>query len=337
MEKINIAVIGTGHLGKIHCNLLATNELANFVGVYDSVADIAKSVADEHSVQCFETLQDAINACDAVLIVVPTIYHYETAKQCIEAVKHCFIEKPLVQFYSEALQLQALHAKHSELKIQVGHIERFNPALQPVLQHIGNPMFIEAHRLSQFRPRATDVSVIHDLMIHDIDLVQWLVKSDISHIEANGVSVITDTIDIANARLTFANGAVANITASRISAKPMRKLRLFQRYGYISVDLANAKLEVFRLANDGEQHPNAIPASMLGAIDGLDSSVSIIYEQPEIPQVNAMAEEQMSFIRSIIDRTDTAVNIAEGSVAVKVAEEITNMIGSDMRVENTRK
>lgn len=332
MNKLRIAIIGTGHLGKFHSRLLAQkanveNSQIIFSGVYDVNVWTAEDIAKECNTTCFRTLDSAIMNSDAVFIVVPTSEHYEIAKKCIENNKHCFIEKPAFASMAEAEQFRSLAMQHSDLKIQIGHIERFNPSLLAVKQYISNPQFIEAHRLSQFRPRATDVSVIHDLMIHDIDLVLWLMASPLEHIEANGVSVITDTTDIANARLTFADGAVANITASRISAKPMRKIRLFQRFGYVSVDLAQPKAEIFRLANENESvDSKSIPASLLGDINAATNDKKIVFEEPVINTTNAMADEQQSFIDAIINDTETAVPLADGIKALEVAEQIIHLL-----------
>jgi predicted dehydrogenase len=336
IKQLKISLIGIGHLGKIHCKLLTENQhiknnSAQFVGVYDVNTLSAIQIAQQYNINYFNNIDDAISAADAIFIVAPTSFHYEIAKKCLEYGKHCFIEKPVAASIEEAKLLIHTSKQNPNLIIQVGHIERFNPAITAALQYNISPIFIEAHRLSQFRARATDVSVIHDLMIHDIDLILWLVNSPIKNIDANGVAVITNTIDIANARLNFENGTVANITASRISAKPMRKIRMFQNKCYISIDLAKSELDIFRMEDDnGENHPNAIPAAMLGEIDGLYDNSCIILEKPEIIPANAMANEQDAFIESILNETPPLINIVQATKALEVAEEIGKIINNNL-------
>jgi predicted dehydrogenase len=330
MGKIKIVVIGTGHLGSIHCKLLKSNPVVDFIGVYDVNTELARTRAVEYETVVFKSIDDAIKNADAVIIVTPTVSHYSIAMQCITNGKHCFIEKPVTSGIKQAQKLIELANKNPSLKVQVGHIERFNPAIQTALKYNLNPMFIEAHRLSQFRPRATDVSVIHDLMIHDIDIVMWLVKSKVKKIDANGLSVITNTVDIANARIQFENGAVANLTASRLSANPLRKIRFFQRFGYISIDMSKPDLDVFRLAQNDENLKNAIPASMLGAIENFPinemPNLNIVFEKPEIMTTNAMVDEHNSFIKSIQEDTEPLVTIKSATIALEVAEKIIKQI-----------
>jgi predicted dehydrogenase len=331
---INISLIGVGHLGKIHCKLLKQlsidNSNINFCGVFDVDKALAENMANEYNVNSFESIDVTIDNSDAVFVVVPTSYHFEIVKQCLQKDKHCFVEKPVVSTIKDALELKKMADEHPKCKIQVGHIERFNPAIVEISKYQPRPMFIEAHRLSQFHTRATDTSVIHDLMIHDIDLVLWLVGSDVKSIDANGLAIITNTIDIANARLKFANGAVANITASRISAKPMRKIRLFQKYSYISIDLQNPSIEAFRLASEGDSN-NVVPALMLGEIDKVQS-FPIVFVKPDIPQTNAMANEQRTFVDAIINNTNTAVTLQDGIRALEVACEIEKLINAGSQV-----
>jgi hypothetical protein len=238
---------------------------------------------------------------------------------------HCFIEKPITSTYSESSRLLEEARKHS-VRIQVGHVERFNPALVALKDHELKPLFIEVHRLSQFKPRATDVSVIHDLMIHDIDIILWLVKSKVKKIEANGVAIITETPDIANARITFENGTVANLTASRISASPMRKLRIFQKDAYFSIDFGNQSIEVFKLL-DEKPDPAKYPIAVnLGSILETENPKNIVYLKPDVPKFNAIQEEQKSFIASIIDNSTTAVTAQEAAEAVRIAEIIAKKV-----------
>jgi predicted dehydrogenase len=232
---MNISVIGIGHLGMIHAKLLKQRDDIALIGISDVSREREEFVAKELDISIHESMDIAIEKSDAVIISASTKAHYDIAKKAIIAGKHCFIEKPITSTYQEAVELITL-AESNNVIVQVGHVERFNPALMSLKSYSIEPLFIEAHRLAQFKPRATDVSVIHDLMIHDIDIVLWMVKSPVKNVDANSVSVLTETADIANARITFENGCVANITASRISAQPMRKMRVFQKNGYMSID-----------------------------------------------------------------------------------------------------
>lgn len=323
-KNIKIAVLGTGHLGSIHTRLWNTADNAELIGIYEPNPEQAKKVADENNVQIFASLGEAFASVDAVTIASPTLFHYELAVAAIKAGKHCFIEKPITATYQEAEKLIAL-ARQNNVLVQVGHVERFNPGLAALHDYHIAPLFIEAHRLAQFKPRATDVSVVLDLMIHDIDIALSLVKSPVISIDAHGVAVLTETPDIANARLRFANGCVANLTASRISAQPMRKMRLFQKDAYLSVDFAKGSVEVYRILNEGEE-TSSIPAMMLGSIDAGDVKKSIVYEQPIAPQVNAIAEEQRAFINAILGHSPIAVSAVDAAEALRIAEEIAEAI-----------
>ncbi|HOV92242.1 MAG TPA: Gfo/Idh/MocA family oxidoreductase [Candidatus Kapabacteria bacterium] len=325
MKKLRISVIGTGHLGKIHTKLWKANENITLVGVYDLNSKTAKQVADEFSCPQFKSLDEVIANSDAVTISTPTTNHYRTARKMIENNIHCFIEKPITRSYNEAQQLLKLAAEHNVL-IQVGHVERFNPALIALRNEKINPIFIEVHRLSQFKPRATDVSVITDLMIHDIDIMLWLVKSQIKRISANGVSVITNTPDIANARIEFANGTIANLTASRISNSPMRKIRIFQKNAYFSIDFANQSVDVFKIPDnnmDLSQFPLAIN---LGSIAEADNPKNIIYYKPEVPKLNAIEQEQKSFVQSILEKSPISVPAKDAAEAVRIANIIEHKV-----------
>lgn len=320
-KQAKISVIGVGHLGTIHARLLKKNDFAELVGIYDIDNSKAKELSRELGCKPFESVQDAVEAADAVIISTTTSTHYEIAIECIERGKHCFIEKPITATYKQALDIIEKASKKGVL-IQVGHVERFNPALQTIIQYKPTPLFIESHRLSQFKPRAIDVSVVFDLMIHDIDIILWFIKSKVKHISANGVPVLTETNDIANARLEFENGAVANLTASRITAKPIRKMRIFQKHAYFSIDLANQKVEVYRIPDPNENIPQGTPAVMLGNIFAGTKDVSIIYEVPEVKESNAITEEQTLFCRSILFGEPIRVSALEASEALKIAEEI---------------
>ncbi len=321
---LKIGVIGAGHLGSIHIKLLSQNDGVEFVGIYDTDSAKAKEIANLYHINSFASQEELIQNCDSVIIASPTIYHFEIAQQCLLSGKHTFIEKPITDTYDNALKLIEI-AKDKDLILQVGHVERFNPVMSALNNYDINPLFIEGHRLSQFKPRATDVSVIHDLMIHDIDLCLMLIKSPVAKIDANGVSILTQTPDIANARISFENGAVVNLTASRISASPMRKLRIFQKSAYFSLDFAKQELKVFAISDD-DLPTNALPALALGSIDVGDVSKQIYMEIPEIPQINAIDQEQRSFINSIINKEPAKVDGMQAAEALRVVEIINNII-----------
>lgn len=325
------AVIGTGHLGTIHLKIWKQNSDVELVGFYDTDINRAEQISSEFGVKYFPNLDELLEAVDAVTIAVPTIYHYDIAKKCISKGIHCLIEKPITSSYPEALELIKL-AEENQVLIQVGHVERFNPALQAISNYQMSPLFIEVHRLSQFKPRATDVSVIHDLMIHDIDIMLSLIKSKVKHIEANGVAILTETPDIANARITFENGAVANLTASRISARPMRKMRVFQKSAYISIDFGKQDVEVYSIKDESEQaQANEVPAIMLGTIEAGVQNKNIFFEKPPVQAINAIEEEQKAFIYSIENHKPTAVTAQDAAEALKIAEEINTMVIENMK------
>ncbi len=327
-EKIKIGVIGTGHLGTIHTRLWQTHSNVEFLGIYDSDSEQALKVGNENNCRVFDSINEILENCDAVTIATPTTTHHDVAMKCIEHNVHCLIEKPITDNHNEAIALIE-KAESKQVLIQVGHVERFNPALASLKKYNLEPMFIEAHRLAQFKPRATDVSVIHDLMIHDIDIMLWLVGSKVKKIDANGVAILTENPDIANARIKFENGAVANLTASRISAKPMRKMRLFQKQAYISIDFGNQDVEVFRiLGDDDPAAANAIPATMLGLLDEALHNKRIVYEKPEIRQSNAIFDEQEAFVEAINNKTPVAVSAHEAAEALRIAELINEQLNS---------
>jgi hypothetical protein len=325
MSKVKVSVVGVGHLGKIHAKLWKTIENAELVGIYDVNENASKAIAKELNCRVFSSIDEVIKNSDAVTISSDTKTHFSIAKKMIENNIHSFIEKPITSNYKESQKLLEIANKNKVL-VQVGHVERFNPALTALKEHNLQPLFIEVHRLSQFKTRATDVSVIHDLMIHDIDIILWLVKSKVQKIEANGVAILTETPDIANARITFENGAIANLTASRISASPMRKLRIFQKNAYFSIDLGNQQVDIFKLLNE-EPDPEKYPLAFnLGSILETNNPKNIIYLKPAIMKLNAIQEEQKSFINSIKNNIQTAVTAKEAAEAVRIAEIITNKI-----------
>lgn len=330
-QRLKISVIGIGHLGTIHAKLLKQNNYGSLEGIYDIDFQRAEKSAQELCCKAFRNLNDLIKSSDAVIISTPTTTHFKIAKKCIENSLHCFIEKPMTATYQQAIQLIKLAAEKNII-IQVGHVERFNPALKAIMKYNPNPLFIESHRLSQFKARATDVSVISDLMIHDIDIVLWLVKAKIKEIYANGVAVLTDTIDIANARLEFENGVVANLTASRISAKPTRKMRIFQRDSYFSLDFAKHTVEIFRIVDNDDKDYLGSPALMLGDIEDASKKISIVYESPSIEDGNAIVEEHNSFCRAIMFGEKIPISAYEASQALRVSERIEKKIIKSLKL-----
>ena len=325
MDPLNVGVIGVGHLGSLHAKMYAQISSANLAGVFDVDSQRTQKLAAEFGVKAFSTLDDLLSQVEAVSIATTTQTHYEVAIQVIKRGVHLLIEKPITATIEQAKMLTE-QAEKTGLKLQVGHIERFNPAILALEPYNITPLFIESHRLAQFNPRGSDVAVVLDLMIHDIDLILSLVKSKVTRIDANGIAVISDTPDIANARLQFENGCVANVTGSRISQNKMRKMRLFQRDAYISIDFAQGLAEVFRLVD--EQTPNVKPTMMLGKIDQGQHKRIIVYEQPEVQEVNALKYELERFVESIQKNTETPVTGRDGLHALEVAREILQIIES---------
>ena len=323
MSKIKVGVIGTGHLGKLHTKMFKSIDNCELVGIYDSNPDQAESVGKEFSVPAINSLDELLKQIDAVSISATTTSHYELAKKCFENGIHVFIEKPITASIKEAEELLEISEK-KKLNLQVGHIERFNPALVAMEKYIDEPRFIQTDRLAQFNPRGTDVAVVLDLMIHDIDIILSLVKSDVIDVQANGVAVVSDHLDIANARLQFENGAVANVTASRISQKKMRKMRIFQRDSYIALDFVTGVAEAYRLLPpDTEINPNLIS---FGEIGVGEKRKKLVYEQPEQKELNALQHELQLFVNSIINGTKPVVSGIDGLRALKVAEIIIQKI-----------
>jgi predicted dehydrogenase len=311
---LKAGVIGAGHLGKIHLKLLQQSSEYELIGFYDGDKQRAKEIEDEFGYKRFETAEALIEAVDMIDVVTPTITHFETAKKAITSGKHLFIEKPITSTYKEAEELISLAKKH-KVKGQVGHVERFNPAFTAVKDKIGQPMFIEAHRLAEFNPRGTDVPVVLDLMIHDIDVILSVVKSKVKNVSASGVSVISETPDIANARIQFENGCVANLTASRISLKNMRKARFFQKDAYISVDFLERKCEVVKM-KDAPKDPDDF-AMILQNAEGVKKQ--IYFENPNVDTNNAILDELDSFAQAIKNNTEPVVSLEQGAEALKVA------------------
>ena len=312
---LQAGVIGCGHLGKFHIKQLAESKRYQLVGVYDKNLNIARAVSKEFNCDFFDNSDDLINKSDVICVVTPTPFHFEYAKKCIASDVHVFIEKPVCDNINDSNELIQLNKKRN-LKIQVGHVERFNPAFTSIQNKIKNPMFIESHRLAQFNPRGTDVSVVLDLMIHDIDIILSSVDSEIKKISSSGVSVISSTPDIANARIEFKNGCVANLTASRVSIKNMRKTRFFQTGKYISIDFLNKSSEIIEIDNNS----NEAPLMKLDLADG--STKNIYFNKPNIKENNAILDELNSFADSITNDTRAVVNLVDGHKALFVANEI---------------
>lgn len=325
---VKIGVIGAGHLGKIHIRLLKEIKTVQLIGIYDHNSEHAKSVAKEFGVEAFSSPEDLLDLVDAVDVVTPTISHFEYAVLAMKRSKHVFIEKPVTQTVDEGKKLVSL-AREAGVKVQVGHVERFNPAFLAAKKFLSQPMFIETHRLAEFNPRGTDVSVIHDLMIHDIDIVLSVVRSPVKRISASGVAVVSDSPDIANARIEFDNGCVANLTASRISLKNMRKSRFFQRDAYISVDFLTKKTEVVRLKTlVGEPGPLDITVD-LGNGKG---SKQIYFDQPKIEEVNAIKMELELFSEAILNDGTIPVPIEDGYLALQVAHQVMEKLNSSLNI-----
>jgi|TARA_R100000479_G_scaffold175694_1_gene127415 hypothetical protein len=314
---LKAGVLGAGHLGKIHLKLLEQSTKYELVGFYDKDKKASEKVESEFGYKSFPSMEALIEACDMVDVVTPTLYHFDSAKQVIEAGKHLFIEKPITHTVPEAEALLEL-AKIHNIKGQVGQVERFNPAFMSVNHKIKNPMFIESHRLAEFNPRGTDVSVVLDLMIHDIDAILSVVKSKVKEIHASGVSVISETPDIANARIEFENGCVANLTASRISMKKMRKARFFQRDAYISVDFLEKKCEVVKM-KDAPKKPDDF-AMILTNAEGIKKQ--IYFDNPKVDNNNAILDELETFADAINNNTTPVVSLEQGTEALRVAMQI---------------
>jgi len=295
---LKIGVLGAGHLGKIHLKQIREIPQYQLVGFFDSDPEMAKRVSEELNITAFPSAIELIKNVDVVDVVVPTLAHYEYATIALRQFKHVFIEKPLAASIEEAKALVAL-AREANVKTQVGHVERFNPAFLAVKDRCDSPMFIEAHRLAQFNPRGTDVSVILDLMIHDIDIILSLVKSDVKRISASGVAVVSDTPDIANARIEFDNGCVANLTSSRISLKNMRKIRMFQKDAYISIDLLSHKTEVVKIKEMGLDDDEGMFSMVIDQGPGKPKKQITMENTPVIPN-NAIRMELSEFADAII-------------------------------------
>jgi predicted dehydrogenase len=318
---LKVGLIGAGHLGKFHLNNWKEIEGVELVGFSDTDDANAALVSEKYNLTRYIDTEKLMDECDALDIVAPTSYHFELCEAAIKKGKHVFVEKPLANTMEEARILVKL-AKEANIKFQVGHVERFNPAFLALQDYSLTPMFIEVHRLAQFNPRGTDVSVILDLMIHDIDIILSLVKSNVNYISANGVAVMSDTPDIANVRIEFDNGCVANLTSSRISMKKMRKMRLFQKDAYIGIDFLEKKTEIIKLNTPGDKNVFTFD------IETNHGKKTIAIANPVVPDVNAIKMELAAFRDAIVNNTATAVSIVDGFRAMDVAHQILEKINT---------
>ncbi len=320
---LKIGLYGVGHLGKFHLNNWKEIPGVEIVGFYDPHDDTANEVSDKYQLARFLDPDALMDACDAIDVVAPTNHHFVWCEKAIKKGKHVFVEKPLANTMEEARQLVKL-VEESGIKFQVGHVERFNPAFLAVKDLALSPMFIEVHRLAQFNPRGTEVSVILDLMIHDIDIILSIVKSDVKSISASGVGVMTETPDIANVRIEFDNGCVANLTSSRISMKKMRKIRLFQKDSYIGIDFLNKKTEIIKLKEAQDSNVFAFD------IETPTGKKTIAMANPVVPEVNAIKEELTAFKNAILQNTKPIVSEIDGLMAMDVAHQILEKIGHNV-------
>ena len=314
---LKAGVLGAGHLGKIHLRLLQESKKYELVGFFDPFTENAEKVAKEFGYKLFNSIEELIAAVEVVDIVTPTLSHFECAKMAIEKGRHIFIEKPITKTVLEAEAIKTLASQY-HVQGQVGHVERFNPAFTAVKDKIDTPMFIETHRLAEFNPRGTDVPVVLDLMIHDIDIILSVVASKVKNVHASGISVISETPDIANARIEFENGCVANLTASRISMKNMRKTRFFQKDAYISVDFLSKQSEIVRM-KDVPNNPDEF-AMILQNAEGVKKQ--IYFDNPAVENNNASLDELESFADAIENGTKPVVSLSQGADALRVAQMI---------------
>ncbi|HNE28908.1 MAG TPA: Gfo/Idh/MocA family oxidoreductase [Saprospiraceae bacterium] len=330
MNKLKIGLLGVGHLGKIHLKCMLATSCWELAGFYDpDEKNAASALAQYPDLRRFSSLKDLLREVDAVDIVTPTLTHYTLATQAIRAGKHVFLEKPVTETVSEGRRLLQLAEKQG-VKVQVGHVERFNPAFQAMQGVQSNPMFIEGHRLAAFSPRGTDVSVILDLMIHDLDLILQLTNSPVKHVSASGVAVLSHTPDIANARIEFANGCVANLTASRISLKQMRKMRIFQPFAYISLDFLDKTAQIVQLfAPDASNLP---PQDQLMEFDTPGGKKWLHMQMPETAPVNAIQRELETFYDSIVQDSTPVVSLSDGLKALELAHRILKEVEKRVKI-----
>lgn len=318
---LKVGVFGVGHLGKFHLNNWKEIEGVKLVGFFDPNNDNAKEVVEKYGIKRFMDEDKLIDSCDAIDVITPTTLHYDICMKAVRKGKHVFVEKPITHTLQEGKDLVNM-VREANVKLQVGHVERFNPAYLAIKDMHLNPMFIEVHRLAQFNPRGTEVSVILDLMIHDIDIILSLVKSDVKNIAASGVAVMTDTPDIANVRIEFNNGCVANLTSSRISMKKMRKIRLFQKDAYIGIDFLEKKTEIIKLKQPEDEKAFSFD------IETPNGKKTIAIATPSIEPLNAIKLELSSFVDAIVNNKPTQVNEIDGYLAMEVAHQILEKINN---------
>ena len=317
---IKVGVIGAGHLGKIHLNILSSSNF-DLIGFHDTDLSNSEKLASEKGYKFFKEIDSLIDSIDAAVIVSPTTTHFEIAKKCIENGKHIFVEKPLTTNSKEARIINTL-AENKKIIGQVGFVERYNEAFISCREFIDKPKFIESHRLSDFNPRGTDVSVIMDLMIHDIDIILNINKSKVKKIDASGVSIISSTPDIANARIEFENGCIANLTSSRISLKKTRKTRVFQENAYISINFLEKDFQVVKIR---DKHTNDNDNSLV-IKNNLGEEKVIFFEKPDINKINSIEAELNDFFDSIQNKSESKVSLNDGLLALEVAEEIMSQL-----------
>lgn len=327
---LKIGVIGAGHLGKIHIQQWLALPGVELVGFFDSDLQNAQEIVAKYNLKYFLSVESLIAASDAIDIVTPTTTHFEIAKACLLQGKHLFIEKPITQNLEDARELVKL-VTEAKVKCQIGHVERYNPAVMALKNKTINPLFIETHRLAEFNARGTDVAVILDLMIHDIDIILHFVKSPVKKISASGVAVVSETVDIANARIEFDNGCVANLTASRISLKKMRKMRLFQKDAYIGIDFLNKKTEIIKIKQDSDQKGFFDFPIDIG--NGIHKTISV--DMARIEQTNAIQEELADFTLSILMDKPVQVSALDGFNALEVAHHILNKIDKQLSTKSS--
>ena len=328
MPPISIGIIGAGRLGTYHARCIASVADAKLIGIHDLDDQRAIGLAKETNSTSFSDIGQMLRQVDAVIIAADTQYHYDLGMEAIRLGCHIFMEKPITATVEQGHDLIKAVRDHG-LKIQVGHVERYNRAFRSLREQSVAPRFIESHRLSQFNPRGTDVAVILDLMIHDLDLILHLVDADLDSIDASGVAIVSDTIDIANARLNFTNGCVANVTASRISQRNMRKMRIFSTDSYLSMDFLAGKTEVFLLADpSSDQAPGTLA---LGEIEKGRRKLKILFETAQAPEANAIEMELTDFVHSIINDTPETVPGEQGLKALELATQINDAIDEQSR------
>ena len=326
---LKVGVLGAGHLGKIHLRLLIESSKYDLIGFYDPSKENAKNVTEQFGYTSFGSIDELIDAVDVVDIVTPTLSHFDCAERAIKKGRHIFIEKPIAKTVLEAEAIKTLASQY-HVKGQVGHVERFNPAFKAVKDKIKNPMFIETHRLAEFNPRGTDVPVVLDLMIHDIDIILSSVDSKVKNVHASGISVISETPDIANARIEFENGCVANLTASRISMKNMRKTRFFQKDAYISVNFLSKESEIVRIQDAPEDLDEF--AMVLKNDEGVEKQ--IYFENPEVTNNNAILDELETFADAIVNDTTPIVSLHNGTEALRIAQWVIDCFKTEEDLKN---